>query len=94
MRGEYNLGNLTKGSRKIGVFVFVIGFITMIAGYGAWKSPQLDWEAFLQTLEQFFVMSLDEISNMFTHPFSFVGLIVLFVGVIMILTGIKDVISS
>ena len=77
-----------------GLIAFAAGFFTMVAGYATWKSPQLNSEAFLQALQLFVAVPVDELTRMIAHPFYFIGFIVLSVGVIMTLFGIKKVIVS
>lgn len=89
-----SMNNSNRGDRKIGLLAFATGFFIMVAGYASWKSPQLNSEAFLQSLQLFVVLPIDEITRMIANPFYFIGFIVLSVGVIITLIGIRKVIVS
>jgi len=78
----------------MGLLAFAAGFFTMVVGYASWKSPQLNAEAFLQSLQLFMVVPIDELTRMMANPFYFIGFFVLSVGVIITLFGIKKFIVS
>ncbi|MEE9509925.1 MAG: hypothetical protein V3V81_05480, partial [Candidatus Bathyarchaeia archaeon] len=73
---------------------FTAGFFIMVAGWASWKSPQLNSEAFLQSLKLFVVVPMDELTRMLGNPFYFIGFIVLSVGFIITLIGVRKVIVS
>jgi hypothetical protein len=86
--------NSNRGDRKMGILAFAAGFFIMVAGYASWKSPQLNSEAFMQSLRLFVVVPIDELTRMLANPFYFIGFIVLSVGVIITLIGVRKVIVS
>jgi hypothetical protein len=88
------MNNSNSGDRKMGLLAFTAGFFIMVAGWASWKSPQLNSEAFLQSLKLFVVVPMDELTRMLGNPFYFIGFIVLSVGFIITLIGIRKVIVS
>lgn len=78
----------------MGLLAFTAGFFIMVAGWASWKSPQLNSEAFLQSLKLFVVVPMDELTRMLGNPFYFIGFIVLSVGFIITLIGVRKVIVS
>ena len=89
-----NMNNSNSGDRKMGLLAFAAGFFIMVAGYASWKSPQLNSEAFVQSLRLFFVVPVDELSRMLANPYYFIGFIVLSVGFIIALIGVRKILVS
>ena len=72
-----------------GLVTMVAGILTVILGYGAWRSPHLDWESFTQTFTHFWVTASNELVRMTQDPFSFIGLVVMIVGLVVMINGVK-----
>lgn len=83
-----------RGGRLRGLVILIAGLITLIFGYGAWRNPHLDWEGFTQTFLQLWQSSVNEVIRMLGDPFSFIGLIVMIVGVVVAINGVSKLISG
>jgi hypothetical protein len=81
-------------SRAGSLLLLVAGLITFTAGYGAWKSPHLDWEGFIQSLQVLGLWGANEVVRMISDPFAFIGLIVMIVGVLAIANGVRRFLQS
>ncbi len=88
------MNNSISGDRKMGLLALTAGFFIMVAGYASWKSPQLNSEAFVHSLQLFFVVPVEELSRMIANPYYFIGFIVMSVGFIIALIGVRKIIVS
>jgi uncharacterized protein YjeT (DUF2065 family) len=83
------------GNRKRGLLVFAAGLITIITGYGALTAPRLDSEAVLRSVEYFFLTFITETTTkLFSRPFSFIGLVVMIVGITIVIKGVKKIVED
>ena len=76
-------------NRIIGFILLAAGSIAFVAGFGAWKNPELDWEIFKQSLVAIWTAIANEFVRFIKDPFAFIGLMVMLVGFLAILNGFK-----
>ena len=71
--------------RLRGIFTFIVGVVLIILGLGMWRSPEIDWEGFLDAWS----MVIDDIIRLTDDPFAVLGVIVLIVGLFVAASGIR-----
>lgn len=67
------------------------GLVVCWVGYALWRSPHLDWDLFVDSGLGALVWVWDEVYRMVQDPLSWVGLLVLVVGVGVLLVGVRKV---
>ena len=77
-----------------GFLLLVVGLITLIAGFGAWKNPHLDWEVFKASFASILATMGEELVRYLHDPFAFVGLIMMLAGTIATIKGIRTLLSK
>ena len=82
-----------KTSKILNIGLLIAGIITTFVGYGAWRSPYLDWHSFVQTFEQFVTTLFGEIIRMMHEPFSFIGFIVMAVGLLLVRNNVTKLLD-
>ena len=68
MSKKWESWKMTTGGLVRGLVALVTGLITMTIGFGAWKTPHIDWEGFKQKFAQLWIQSVDRgtrIMNLF-----------------------------
>lgn len=68
-------------------FGLVVGWV----GYALWRSPHLDWDLFVDSGLNAVLWVWDEVYRMVQDPLSWVGLLVMLVGVGVLLVGMRKV---
>ena len=72
-------------SRLRGLFTFSVGVVLIILGIGMWRSPEIDWEGFLDA----WAMVIGDIVRLTDDPFAVLGVIVLIVGLFVAASGLQ-----
>ena len=96
MSSKYNKLKMWKGpiTNKLGGFLlFLGGLITIIAGFGAWKNPHLDWNGFREALFEMGFWSINEVARLIGDPFAFIGLILMIIGILAATNGLKKLLG-
>jgi len=86
--------NENKLARVRALLALIAGIITTIVGYGAWRSPHLDWITFRNAFEQLLAAIFNEIFRMMINPFTFVGLIVMIVGLFFTMNSARKLLPN
>ena len=81
-------------NRLMGFVLVVAGLVTIVAGFGAWKNPHLDWEIFKAAFSSVFASIKEEINRVFDDPFALIGLILMIAGFVAAINGIKKLYSK
>ena len=76
------------------VLVVVAGIATFIAGFGAWNNPHLDWNGFIDSITIIWVWLLEESIRIINDPFAFLGLLLMFAGILVTLNGLTKLIPE
>ena len=93
--GLGRLDNWSESKSNLWILCTLIaGILTIVLGYGAWRSPRLDWTSFVDAFEQFGGIVFSEIIRMMNDPFAFIGLIVMIVGSVLTINTIKKSLSN
>jgi uncharacterized membrane protein len=72
-------------SRIKGLIMAIGGLVFMILGLGMWHSPRIDWEGFVAAWS----LVIGDIARLFRDPFALLGAIVLVVGLVILISGIR-----
>ena len=73
-----------------GLIIFIGGVVFMIMGIGMWRSPELDWEDFLDVWS----LVISDIVRLTEDPFAVLGIVVLIVGLIIAFNGLKRLVRG
>ncbi len=71
--------------RLRGLIVFTGGLVLMVMGLGMWRSPELDWEGFLEAWSLVF----SDIARLIDDPFAVLGVAVLVTGFLITVNGVR-----
>ena len=71
--------------RLRGLIVFTGGLVLMVMGLGMWRSPELDWEGFLEAWSLVF----SDIARLIDDPFAVLGVAVLVTGFLITANGVR-----
>ena len=74
-----------------GPVFLTFGLVVCWVGYALWRSPHLDWDLFVDSGAGALLWVWDEIYRMVQDPLSWVGFLVMFVGVGVLLVGLRKV---
>ncbi len=72
--------------RLKGLLTFIVGVVLIILGIGMWRSPEIDWEGFLDA----WAMVIGDIVRLTDDPFAVLGVIVLIVGLFVAASGLRN----
>ena len=76
-----------------GFAIFASGILLVIIGYGMYRSPELDWEGFTNTILHIGEGIIAEINRFVADPFALLGVFVILIGMGLILYGGKKMIE-
>ena len=71
--------------RLRGLIVFTGGLVLMVMGLGMWRSPELDWEGFLEAWSLVF----SDIARLIDDPFAALGIVVMVIGFLITVNGVR-----
>ena len=77
-------------SRIKGSITFVSGLVLLILGLGMWRSPEIDWEGFLGAWK----LVIDDIIRLSDDPFAILGLLVMVVGFLILVNGLRHLVRG
>jgi uncharacterized protein YjeT (DUF2065 family) len=77
-------------SRLKGLVVFVTGVVLVVLGIGMWRSPEIDWQGFLDAWS----WVINDIVRLTDDPFAVLGLLVLVVGVFVAVSGLRRLVRG
>jgi len=72
-------------SRLKGLITFSGGGMLMVLGIGMWRSPEIDWEGFVEAWS----MVIGDIARLIDDPFAMLGVIVLVIGLLVGVSGLR-----
>ena len=72
-------------SRLKGLITFSGGGMLMVLGIGMWRSPEIDWEGFVEAWS----MVIGDIARLIDDPFAILGVIVLVIGLLVGVSGLR-----
>lgn len=70
--------------RLRGLVTFVGGFVLIVLGIGMWRSPEINWEGFLDAWS----LVINDVARLVHDPFAVLGVVVLIIGVLIALRGL------
>ena len=73
-----------------GVISFASGLVLLILGLGMWRSPEIDWEGFLAAWS----LVIDDIARLSHDPFAILGILVMVVGFLILVNGIRRLVRG
>ena len=77
-------------SRIKGTVIFASGLVLLILGLGMWRSPEIDWEGFLGAWK----MVIDDIIRLSDDPFAILGILVMVVGFLVLVNGVRRLVRG
>ena len=77
-------------SRLKGFVVFITGVVLVILGLGMWRSPEIDWQGFLDAWS----MVINDIIRLTDDPFAVLGILVLVVGIFVAVSGLRRLVRG
>lgn len=77
-------------SRLKGFITFTGGVVLMVLGVGMWRSPEIDWEGFLEAWS----MVIGDIVRLTDDPFAVLGVIVLIIGLFVAVSGVRHAVRG
>jgi len=72
-------------SRLRGLIIFIGGVVLMVLGLGMWRSPEINWEGFLEAWSLVF----SDIARLIDDPFAVLGIVVLIIGLLVAFNGLR-----
>ncbi len=76
--------------RLWGLVIFIGGFVLILLGIGMWRSPEIDWEGFLDAWS----LVANDVARLIHDPFAVLGVVVLIIGVFIALNGLWRVVRG
>ena len=73
-----------------GVISFASGLVLLILGLGMWRSPEIDWEGFVAAWS----LVIDDIARLSHDPFAILGILVMVVGFLILVNGIRRLVRG
>lgn len=70
---------------------FLFGLVVGWVGFSMWRSPQLDWELFLNKGWGAMTWLWEEVSRMIQDPLAWIGLVVMIVGFSVLFVGMQKI---
>ena len=72
-------------SRLRGLIIFIGGVVLMVLGLGMWRSPEINWEGFLEAWSLVF----SDIARLIDDPFAVLGIVVVVIGLLVAFNGLR-----
>ncbi len=76
--------------RLWGLVIFSGGFVLILLGIGMWRSPEMNWEGFLDAWS----LVVNDVARLIHDPFAVLGVVVLIIGVFIALNGLWRVVRG
>ena len=76
--------------RLKGLVVFLSGLVLVILGIGMWRSPEIDWEGFVDAWS----LVVNDIVRLIDDPFAVLGIVVLIVGIFVAVNGFQRLVRG
>lgn len=73
-----------------GLITVVSGLVLMVLGLGMWRSPEVDWEGFLAAWS----LIIDDIGRLYHDPFAVLGIVVLVIGFVILISGVRHLVQG
>lgn len=77
-------------NRIKGFVVLFIGLVMLMLGLGMWRSPEMNWQGFIQVWQ----ITFSEIVRLFNNPFAILGILVFLVGSWLLFKGIRRLVRG
>ncbi len=77
-------------SRLMGLGIVVGGVLLIVLGLGMWKSPEINWEGFLDA----WASIGNEIARLIDDPFAVLGMVVLIIGIFVAVLGLRRLVRG
>lgn len=75
---------------RVKAIVFIIGgLIIFVLGLGMWKSPEMNWQGFIDA----WYLIGQEFTRLKDDPFAILGILIIIVGVFITYQGIKHLVK-
>ncbi len=76
---------------RIKAIVFIIGgLVIFVLGLGMWKSPEMNWEGFLNS----WYLIGEEFARLKDDPFAILGILIIIVGAFVVYQGIRRLVKG
>ena len=72
-------------NRIKGFIIFASGLILLVLGLGMWRNPEMDWEGFLGA----WLLIADDAVRLANDPFAILGILVMLVGFLILVNGLR-----
>lgn len=76
-------------NRLKGLVVFIGGLVLIMLGLGMWRSPEIDWNGFLAAWS----LVINDIIRLGHDPFAVLGIVVLVIGFLVAVNGIRRMVQ-
>ena len=77
-------------SRLRGLPYFLGGLVLIILGIGMWRSPEINWAGFLDAWS----LVINDIARLSHDPFAVLGVMVLIIGLLIALNGLRRIVRG
>jgi len=77
-------------SRLRGLPYFLGGLVLIIPGIGMWRSPEINWGGFLDAWS----LVINDIARLSHDPFAVLGVMVLIIGLLIALNGLRRIVRG
>lgn len=79
-------------SRLKGLVTYIGGLVLMVLGFGMWRSPEIDWEGFLDAWSLAVSLVVNDIARLVHDPFAILGIVVLVIGLFIAAIGLRRIV--
>ncbi len=75
-------------SRLKGLVTFIGGVVLIVLGIGMYRSPEINWESFLDACS----LVINDIARLVHDPFAVLGIVVLVIGLFIAAIGLRSIV--
>jgi len=75
-------------SRLRGLVFFIGGLVLIVLGIGMWRSPEINWEGFLDAWS----LLISDTVRLAHDPFAVLGVVVLIIGLVIATNGLRRIV--
>jgi hypothetical protein len=76
---------------RLKAIIFILGgLVIFVLGIGMWKSPEINWEGFINA----WYLLGDEFARLKDDPFAILGILIIIVGAFVTYQGIKRLVKG